>query len=59
VKATRTGLLAFVATARRFAQARTNTATDAAAIFLGALGGLDGVQFHDLLTLISGFRFPG
>src|SRR5882724_1206892 len=43
---TGTRLLTFVATTRRFAQARTNATADAALVVLGAFCRLDAVEFH-------------
>src|SRR5690606_23816574 len=51
VEATRTGLLTFVTTTGRFAQAGADTATDATLSVLGAVRRLNGVQFHDVLRV--------
>eukprot|EP00952_Eustigmatos_sp_NYUAD-ZCMA_P002584 11355-Eustigmatos_ZCMA.PRE.1 len=51
VETTRTRLLTLVTTASRLAQARTNTATNAALGVLGAISGLQVIQLHALLRL--------
>jgi hypothetical protein len=48
VVATGTGFLAFVTTASGLAQARTDTTANAALGMLGAVCGLDAIEFHDL-----------